>query len=84
MTAGQGGSFIAPSPMSINTPPQTPRSQDGSVAGSQQAGGVVGAVPQSAKREISGGGDKEKEGKGEEPQAKRRRIAPTLVSGGPK
>lgn len=71
-----------PSPLSITTPPQTPRSQDGSQAGSQQAGVAVGAVPASAKRDSAA--IEEMGEKSDDPQAKRRRIAPTLVSETPK
>ena len=74
---------MAPSPLSITTPPQTPRSQDGSQASSQQAGAAVGAVPAGTKRDSAAA--EAKDGKSDEPQAKRRRrIAPTLVSENPK
>lgn len=70
MTAGQGGSFAAPSPLSITTPPQTPMSQEGSQAGGATV--TMGKVPESAKRESQ---DKAEGGQ----PSKRRRIAPTLV-----
>ncbi len=67
---GSASGFTAP------TPPQTPRSTDGSVGGAGPA--PVASFVASQKRE-AGAGEVKEEGNGGEHQNKRRRIAPTFV-----
>lgn len=77
------GSFVAPSPLNMTTPPQTPRSTASSVTGVPGSTGV-------AKRDAAAAGDeeatKESENVGQHTTptdgthvSKKRRIAPTLV-----
>ena len=83
MTAG---SFVAPSPLNMATPPQTPRSAASSVSGAPfPASGVKRDVSVVSEDETAREGERgEMDGEGEDAveggqPRKRRRIAPTFV-----